>query len=225
MTDWPNFPPGFEARLCLDDPFIAAQAAGREGAPDGLLLWQDQADRLDAALLLRPIDPLGPSLTLAYTGMLGLIDGLAAVAPPETPVTYAWPDRLLVNEACVGGIRLAWGPPVEREGVQDAPDWVVLGIGVALSGAVSPDDPGHDLAYTDLAEEGAGNITAAMLLESFAHHFLHWLDRWQEEGLAGLSRALEENRADKTLNIEAQDLGAALESPSWTRRRQAEPRG
>lgn len=224
MTDWPNFPPGFEARLCLDDPFAAAQMAGRDGAPDGLLLWQDQPDRLDAALLLRPIDPLGPSLTLAYTGMLGLIDGLAAVAPPETPITYGWPDRLLVNDACVGGLRFAYGPPVEREGVQDAPDWVVLGIGVALKGAVSPEDPGRDLAYTDLAEEGAGDVSASILLESFAHHFLHWLDRWQEEGMAGLSRALEENRADKVQRLEALDLAAALQSPSWSVRRSMEPR-
>lgn len=202
-TDWPDLPPGYTLKLCASDTFETACQAAREGAEDGFMLMVDRQDRCEAALVLRPLDPIQPALTLAYVGLLGLHDGLAAVAPPETPAGLGWPDRLMVNEACVGGVRVAHGPLVEKEGMSDVPDWLVIGIAVQIAGAEGDDDPGLELAYTNLQEEGCVEITAMQLVESFARHMLHWLDRWQEEGIEPVRRAMMHELDDKALMIEA----------------------
>ena len=51
-----------------------------EGAEDGTLVWRDRQDRLEAAVILHPDEELGQAALVAYVGMLGLADGLGAVA-------------------------------------------------------------------------------------------------------------------------------------------------
>ncbi len=202
-ADWPALPPGYTLKLCVSDAFDTACKAAGEGAEDGLMLMVERPDRCEAALVLRPLDPIQPALTLAYVGLLGLHDGLAALAPAETPASIDWPDRLLVNEACVGGLQVAHGPLVEKEGMSDVPDWLVLGITVQMFGDRSDDAPGIELEYTNLHEEGCGEIGVPQLVEAFARHLLLWLDRWQEEGFEPVRRALLNELADKALKIEA----------------------
>jgi hypothetical protein len=200
-AEWPDLPPGYTLKLCVADAFASACQAAREGAADGFMLMVDRQDRCEAALVLRPLDPILPALTLAYVGLLGLHDGLAAVAPAETPASIGWPDRLQVNAACVGGIRIEAGPLVEKGGMTDVPDWLVLGITVQMTGS-GDDMPGTDLAYTNLHEEGCGAVTVPQLIEAFARHLLHWLDRWQEEGFEPVRRAVLHDLDDKALGIE-----------------------
>lgn len=228
-AEWPELPPGYTLKLCASESFETACEAAREGAEDGFMLMVDRQDRCEAALVLRPLDPIQPALTLAYVGLLGLHDGLAAAAPPETPAGIGWPDRLLVNDACVGGIRIAYGPLIEKDGMADVPEWLVIGMAVQMAGDGEDDDPGRDLAYTNLHEEGCGEITVPQLVESVARHLLHWLDRWQEDGFEPVRRAVLHNLDDKALNIEANgdawlQNGAAktfytlrdrLRRPSW----------
>lgn len=203
-ADWPAVPPGYTLRLCVADAFATACQAGRDGADDGLLLWVERHDRCEGAVLLRPLDPIQPALTLAYAGLLGLHDGLAAVAPAETPAAIDWPDRLVVNAACVGGIQVAHGPLVEKAGMADVPDWLVIGFAVQMHNAGGDDDaPGRELEYTNLAEEGCGEISVPQLVEAFSRHFLHWLDRWQEDGFEPLRRAALHDLHDKRVQIEA----------------------
>ena len=227
--EWPDLPPGYILKLCVADAFDTACQAARDGAEDGFMLMVDRQDRCEAALVLRPLDPIQPALTLAYVGLLGLHDGLAAVAPAETPAGIGWPDRLLVNAACVGGIRLEHGPLVEKEGMIDVPDWLVLGITVQMAANRDDDMPGTELDYTDLHEEGCGEVSVPQLVEAFARHLLHWLDRWQEEGFEPVRRAVLHDLDDKTLKIEANgdawlEAGAGktvyalrdrLRQPSW----------
>lgn len=227
--DWPQLPPGFDTRLCVADAFGTACRAAEDGAGDGLLLWVDRHDRCEAALVLRPLDPLGPALTLAYVGLLGLHDGFAALAPAETPAAIAWPDRLMVNAACAGGLRLAHGPLVEKQGIADVPDWLVLGIAVQMLGTEDDNAPGTELEYTNLHEEGCGEIAVPKLVEAFGRHLLHWLDRWQEEGFAPVRRALLHVLHEKDINIEMngdawqqdggvktwRSLAEALRHPGW----------
>ncbi len=201
--EWPDLPPGYTLKLCVADAFATACQAARDGAEDGFMLMVDRQDRCEAALVLRPLDPIQPALTLAYVGLLGLHDGLAAVAPAETPASIGWPDRLLVNAACAGGIRLAHGPLVEKDGMVDVPDWVVLGLTVQMFTDPDNDMPGTELEYTDLHEEGCGEVTVPRLVESFARHFLHWLDRWQEQGFEPVRRAVLHDLDDKALKIAA----------------------
>lgn len=228
--DWPELPPGYTLKLCVADAFAAACQAARDGAEDGFMLMVDRQDRCEAALVLRPLDPIQPALTLAYVGLLGLHDGLAAVAPPETPAGLGWPDRLMVNAACVGGVRVAHGPLVEKEGMSDVPDWLVLGIAVQMTGDENDDDPGADLTYTNLHEEGCGEVTVPQLVESFGRHMLHWLDRWQEQGFEPVRRAILHDLDDKALKIEPNgdawldtdgaktifNLRDRLRQPTWT---------
>lgn len=227
--DWPSFPPGYQAKLCPSDAFETACQAAAEGAEDGLLLWVDRSDRCEAAVVLQPLDPIDVALTLSYVGLLGLHDALAAVAPPETPASMAWPDRLMVNDACVGGIRVAHGPLVEKEGMSDVPAWLVIGIAVQMSGDPDDDAPGAELEYTNLMEEGCGEITVPMLVEAFSRHLLHWLDRWQEDGFQPVRQGFLHDRHNKDLNLEPngdvwirdgaakswRSLREALRRPSW----------
>lgn len=227
--EWPSFPPGYDAKLCPSDAFDTACQAARDGAEDGLLLWVDRPDRGEAAVVLQPLDPIDVALTLSYVGLLGLHDALAAVAPPETPASMAWPDRLMVNEACVGGIRIAHGPLIEKEGMSDVPAWLVIGIAVQMSGDPEDDAPGAELEYTNLVEEGCAEVTVPMLVESFSRHLLHWLDRWQEEGFQPVRQAFLHDRYNKHLNLEPngdvwiqdgatrswRSLREALRRPSW----------
>jgi BirA family biotin operon repressor/biotin-[acetyl-CoA-carboxylase] ligase len=200
--DWPELPPGYTLRLCVADAFAAACQAAQDGAADGFMLMVDRHDRCEAALVLRPLDPVQAALTLGYVGLLGLHDGLAALAPAETPISLGWPDRLMVNAACVGGVRVTHGPLVEKEGMSDVPDWLVLGVTVQMVGADGDDDPGADLVYTNLHEEGCGEVTVPRLVESFGRHLLHWLDRWQEQGFEPVRRGVLHDLDDKALKIE-----------------------
>lgn len=203
-AEWPNVPPGYTLRLCAGDAFATACKAAADGADDGLLLWVDRHDRCEAALLLRPLDPIQVALTLGYVGLLGLHDGLAAIAPAQTPANVSWPDRLLVNAGCVGGIHVAHGPLVDKLGMSDVPDWLVIGLTVQMQPAREDDDtPGTELEYTNLHEEGCGEITVPKLIESFSRHALHWLDRWQEDGFEPVRKAFLHDIDDRTLNIEA----------------------
>lgn len=229
-AEWPDLPPGYSLKLCASDAFETACQAARDGAEDGFMLIVERGDRCEAALVLRPLDPIQPALTLAYVALLGLHDGFAALAPAETPAGIGWPDRLLVNAACVGGVRVEHGPLVEKEGMSDVPDWLVIGIAVQMAGAEDDEDPGLELAYTNLQEEGCGEITVPRLIESFARHMLHWLDRWQEDGIEPVRRAMMNELDDKALKIEASgdawldngttktfySLRDRLRHPSWT---------
>lgn len=201
--DWPELPPGYTLRLCAEDAFATACKAAQDGTADGFMLMVERYDRCEVALVLRPLDPVQAALTLGYVGLLGLHDGLAALAPAETPISLGWPDRLMVNAACVGGVRVTHGPLVEKEGMSDVPDWLVIAIAVQMVGDEGDDDPGLELTYTNLQEEGCGEITVARLVESFARHLLHWLDRWQEESFEPLRRAVLQDLDDKALKIEA----------------------
>ena len=227
--DCPNFPPGYEARLCLDDAFESAIAAAEAGGPDGLLLWQDRGDRFNAAVLLRPLDPLEAALGLSQVGALALLDALSSLAPAETPMALGWPDRLLLNDATAGGLRLAHGPLVEKQGMAEVPDWLVLGFTLQLAPLSSADEPGLELEYTSLYEEGCGEATARLLVEALAHHLLAWLNRWQETGFEPIRRAAESYQAVRDVKLEPNGdiwlhdgtakrlrvLRAALRQPSW----------
>jgi BirA family transcriptional regulator, biotin operon repressor / biotin---[acetyl-CoA-carboxylase] ligase len=230
VTSAPDVPPGYIARPCAADPFTTAIAAAERGAEDGTLFWQAGDERCAAALVLRPLDPLQAALTLAYVGQLGLIDGFAALAPPSTDAALVWPDRLLVNGACAGGIRLAHGPLADKEGLADVPDWVVLGFTVQRLGEAGDEAPGRDLEYTNLFEEGCAAITPEALIASFSRFFMQWLDRWQEQGFPSIRPRYAERLRDRTVAVDdtgdawtagggekiRRPLREALRQPSWT---------
>src|SRR5690606_7050388 len=127
----PSLPPVYRPIILggEDDSFAHARKAAAAGAVDGTLVWSRRPDLFDCAVILAPDAPLGPSLCVSYVALLGLGDALGALVPPVVTVTFGWPDRLEVNGAAAGGVRLAAAEAAPGDGV---PPWMVVGATVAI---------------------------------------------------------------------------------------------
>ncbi len=183
----PLLPPAYRlVQLVTDDAPIDAACASAGTGRDGDFFWSDRADRLDCAILLHPELPAGRASLVAHTAMVGLGDAIGALAPPAVAVEFGWPDRLYVNGAIAGGIRLATAETADANAV---PDWQVLGITVAIHGDRADPSPGLRSEETTLFDEGAVDITAVSLTESLSRHLLAWVHRWHEDGFAPISES------------------------------------
>ncbi len=149
-----------------------------KGADDGTLLWVGRDDRLDCAVILHPDDPLERAVLVTYVAMLGLGDALSVVVPPMTDVIYTWPNRIEANGGGVAAIEIYLPNGVTSGSV---PDWMAL---FAAANVTAPLPLGSDAKrrVTSLREEGCEGLTPAELLETFARHFLNWVNRWQDDG-------------------------------------------
>ena len=126
MTGTLDLPPFYSAIALREhgDAFMHAQAiAIDEGA--GTLVWVRRFDTVEFALVLEPDEPLASARRALYAGMNAAGDALAAHCPPEKPLTFAWPDTILLDGGILGGARLAW-PKGAAQMV--TPDWLVLGL-------------------------------------------------------------------------------------------------
>ncbi len=181
-TSEPHLPPAYRlVPLAEDaDPFGSALASA-DSAEDGTLFWTTRPDRLDCAILLHPELPAAKAGLLAFVALVGLGDAIGALAPPVVGVEFGWPDRLLINGALAGGIRLSTADSGDTASI---PAWQVLGIAVAILGDSRDPSPGLRPDTTTLHDEGAVEIDPVSLAESFSRHFLAWVHRWQEDGFA-----------------------------------------
>ncbi|MGH6942943.1 MAG: biotin/lipoate--protein ligase family protein [Geminicoccaceae bacterium] len=189
MTERPAFPPLFRPFAVTPelDPFERCLTIATEGVEAGTLLWSIGQEVCEGAVVLAPEQALEPSLPVVLVAMLGLGDALGSLLPPVVPVTFGWPDRLEVNGGVVGGVRMA----IAKADPPDAiPDWLVIGFKVAVRGRWGEaDGPPALLDRTTLEEEGGGEIMTIDLLEAFGRHFLSWINRWQEDGVAPVQQA------------------------------------
>ncbi|HYD29579.1 MAG TPA: biotin/lipoate--protein ligase family protein [Azospirillaceae bacterium] len=162
------FPPPYRPLPVIEgDAFARACAEAAAGADDGTLVWSGDPRRLDCAIVLEK-DHVFPAVSLA---LLALADAVGAVGPPNVQVAIGQTDRLLVNGAVAGGVRLAF-PTGEA---------MVIGATVDILG--DPDDePGRHPERTALREEGFDEMDTAALAVGFSRYFLLRLDRWQEGG-------------------------------------------
>src|SRR5437870_13123333 len=104
-----DLPPPFRLvalREAGDAAAHAASHAGELGA--GTLVFVGRFDLAEFAVVLEPEEPLAGARRVVYAGMAALVDALAALAPPETPIAIDWPDAVCVDGGLVGGGRLAW---------------------------------------------------------------------------------------------------------------------
>lgn len=208
------------------DAFAHARAiAAAAGA--GTLVWSRSPRLFDVAVVLEPALPLARARAALYVGMTALADALAVHAPPERPIGFVWPDRIEIDGAAVGGVRLAWAEVAEA----DPPPWLVLHAGLRLWPEEGV-EPGATPAVTALAEEGFGALEPARLVESFARHLMAGLHEWQEEGFRAVAtrylERLDRPRAPRrglapTGELILREggretrhpLGPALAAPSW----------
>ncbi|WP_282609824.1 biotin/lipoate--protein ligase family protein [Pelagibius sp. Alg239-R121] len=230
---YPQLPPVFNLKPLApgQDPFEAAVAAARAGNGEaGDFHWSQRLDRIELAVVLEPDTPPADSLTMLPLAMVAFGDALGAVAPPVVAVHFRWPDCVDVNGGFVGGFRTAMA---DRSNGEDVPDWLVIGFGIAVQMDLTDDAPGRTVHQTTLYDEGCGEVTVDDLTESFARHFLTWINRWQDEGfepvrLAWLARLKQPEGTSGALKLKIDSLGGlqcegsatrdlsdVLNGPSW----------
>ncbi len=162
------------------DPMTKAIAAAASGVDAGTLFWADREDRLDAAIVFAPETPLRQALPIFYAAAVGLGDALGALAPPEVAVTWVWPDRVRVNGADAGALRLA----AATDDAKAEPDWLVVAVTLQIDSLdqVHGCEPGRRPDVTSLRDEGCAELSRTRLLESWSRHLLVWTNRLLDDG-------------------------------------------
>lgn len=178
MIESPHFPPLLSGEVVPrhTDPFDKAVSRAIAGVDSGTIFYSEAVDTLRAALVLAPETPLEEAIQAVYVAQIGLAESLGALAPPEVPVHFQWPDRIKVNGALCGSVRFA--ADVSDPGAQ--PNWLVIGIDVPFFHV--SDEPGENPNQTCLYEEGCVDITPMALLESWSKHTLLWLTYFMDSG-------------------------------------------
>lgn len=185
-----DLPPGFSAvalRESGDAMRHAASLAPAEGA--GTVVWVRRFDTVELAVVLEPEEPLEGARRALYAGLIAAGDAISAHAPPEKPLTFLWPDTVLLDGGIIGGVRLA-----EPAGAPETvpPEWLVLGLTLRTVVAAKPGG-GHALDTpfvrgTSLDAEGFEMIDPPALIGSFCRHLALTFDLWQSEGFASIAR-------------------------------------
>jgi BirA family transcriptional regulator, biotin operon repressor / biotin---[acetyl-CoA-carboxylase] ligase len=171
-----------------------AKACARAGAAAGTLVWarQQTAGRgrrgrtwvsppgnLYLSLIARPAGSPARAAQLGFVTALGLGEALLELAGPALPLSYKWP-----NDVLIGGRKFA-GVLLESETYGAAQvDFVVIGVGVNL--VAKPQDV--EYPATSLLERGVA-IAPATLLQSFIEHFDVWQAGWRRDGFAPVREA------------------------------------
>jgi BirA family biotin operon repressor/biotin-[acetyl-CoA-carboxylase] ligase len=159
-----------------------------EGAAEGTLVWarEQQAGRgrrgrrwasppgnLYLSLILRPVEPAGRAAQLGFAAALAVGDLLADCAE----IGFKWPNDVLLAGRKVAGILLE-----SEMGSGDALAFLVVGVGVNL--AAAPD--GTEFPATSVAAATGAAPDPAAALETFAHAFATWCQRWRRDGFGPL---------------------------------------
>ncbi|TGN39160.1 biotin/lipoate--protein ligase family protein [Marinobacter confluentis] len=184
MIETPSFPPLLAGEVVPNnmDPFEKAVSRAIAGVDSGTVFYSEAGDNLRAALVLAPETPLEQAIQAVYVAQIGLAESLGALAPPEVPVHFQWPDRIKVNGAICGKIRYA--ADVSDPGAE--PKWLVVGIEIPF--IPHGDDPGANPNETCLLEEGCSEVTPMALLESWSKHTLLWLTYFLDDGAERVHR-------------------------------------
>ena len=183
MTAALNLPPLYES-VVLDEPGADARAhAARlaaDGGEAGLFVWRPAVDRIDCAVLLRPEEDAMQVMPVVLVASLALLDAVGTAGPAAVACDLAWPASLRINSGLAGGVALDLGPG-------DIPDWAVVSATLRKTGEPGAEG-GERPDVTSLADEGFADVADHDLVEAFARHFLVWMDRWEEQGLAPIAR-------------------------------------
>lgn len=209
MPQTPNIPPIYHLIEVPEGmgPGTAARQRAAAGAEPGTLLWDRRADRLACAVVLAPEDPLETALQVSSIAMLGLADALGSVLPPQIEVALAWPNRVLINAAYGGTVRIHMPPGVAPT---EVPDWLVAEVEIAIEGPGGGASPIPGLSATTLEFEGCDGPDSGKFLASFARHFLSRVNGWQEDGFAPTRTGWRQWVRDYACNIDLDSTGARV---------------
>ena len=181
-----DLPPPFQlVRLReVGDAFRhATEIAADAGA--GTFVYVGRFDLAEFAIVLEPEEPLSQARRAFYAGMVALREALLAQAPPERPITFAWPDAIHIDGGLIGGGRLGW-PAGTLDG--SAPAWLVFGASIRTFGLGEREAGLHPLA-TALNQEGFEEAGSDRLIESFARHLMVAIDAWRANEFGSVMRS------------------------------------
>ena len=206
MTTGPTFPPLMSGQAVAPgiDPFAKACALAALGSDPGVIVHNTAPDVLDAALILAPEVPLGQAMAVLIACGVGFQNALGALAPPEVAVHLHWNGRIDINGAASGALRAH----ADRAHPEDQPNWIVVGLRVPFM--PRSDAPGTTPDQTCLYDEGCAEVTPTALLESWARHTLHWINRMEQDGNRALHaewRGLVQGMGeDMTVDVDGETL-------------------
>lgn len=200
MIETPSFPPLLTGEVVPNnmDPFEKAVSRAIAGVDSGTVFYSEAGDTLRAALVLAPETPLEEAIQAVYVAQIGLAESLGALAPPEVPVHFQWPNRIKVNGAVCGTVRFA----ADVSDPNAEPHWLVVGIEIPF--IPQGDEPGANPNETCLLEEGCSEVTPMALLESWSKHTLLWLTYFLDDGA---------ERLHKEWRPRCDTLGESIEKP------------
>lgn len=178
-----EFPPLLTG-LAVPGGAYSAACAAAETADPGTVFYDIAPDTMDVAILLAPEVPLAKALGVSFAATLGFNDALGAVAPPEVGCHLVWPDRIRVNGAMCGSIKVR----ASTTDLTAEPDWLVLGLTVPVFRNTAA-EPGETPDTTTLHEEGCGELTSADLVEAWGRHMMSWLHIYLTDGFEPLHEA------------------------------------
>ena len=181
--DAPSLPPLFSG-LEAAAPFDEAVAQARRGIDPGLVTYRLGDARLSAALVLAPEAPLEDAMAMLLAAGNGFADAFGALSPSEVACQFDWPGGIRINGAHAGQLIAA----AATHDPATEPDWLVIGLEIAIRGEISGAEPGTQPDETTLWDEGCTDITPARMLESWSRHTLVWIHEWLDSGIARIHR-------------------------------------
>ena len=189
MTGEPTFPPlieGFRVDEGDEPSAEACRAASSGDGGAGDLFWSASEARFSLALILEPDVNAVTAMDMLFVAMVAFGDSIGAIAPPEVGVGYTWPQTLLVNGARVGSVSVRLAPGT---GPRDVPEWMVIELDARISAEEGMPEPGLHADRTTLWDEGCGELTRNMILESFVRHLKTWIHNWETDGVRAVREA------------------------------------
>jgi BirA family biotin operon repressor/biotin-[acetyl-CoA-carboxylase] ligase len=175
-----TFPPLLWGEPATGDALSHAARRATMGCEAGLIAYVLGATEVEAALVFAPEVPLAQAMAMLPLCGVGFQNALGALAPPEVAVHLGWDGEIRLNGASCGRLT------VMASGTDPGavPDWLVVGWTLPL---IPPsEDTGNTPDETALYAEGCSEVTPPALVESWARHTLHWINRWESDGTRAL---------------------------------------
>ena len=184
MTDTLTFPPLLWGEPVATDAFEHAAMRAAMGCDAGLVVYALAGHVVQAALVFAPEVPLRDAMAMLPLCGIGFQNALGALAPPEIAVHLDWDGGIRINNAACGRFRCI-ASTTDPEAV---PDWLAVGVTLTLYPLDDPDlaETGLRPDQTALYAEGCSEVSPPALVEAWARHSLHWINRWDGEGAAPL---------------------------------------
>lgn len=180
MSEALSFPPLMSGEAVVGDALAAACARAAEGCDAGLITYRLDGAEMQAALVFAPEVPLARAVAMLPLCGVGFQNALGALSPPEVAVQLEWNGGIRVNGATCGALRMM----ASTTDPAAVPDWLVVGFTLPLYPANDPDmaQTGLNPDQTALYAEGCAEVQPPALIESWARHTLHWINRWEDLG-------------------------------------------